>query len=155
MDSPFQFATAWTRPALAIVGGALLGVILQEAFWNLLNALVWATDLYDALLVGPASEGLLWALIASWIAGGVAAGLMSTLVAGHRAAGYVSGALMTGSAALMIAMAWPEAGAMLVLALTPAPAAAAGAWLGQPLVTADRKPAPNSTLTNPTAHELD
>ena len=155
MRSPFRFATALTRPALAIVGGTLLGVILQEAVWNLLNALVWATDLYDALLVGPAREGLLWALIASWIAGGAAAGLMSTLIAGHRAAGYVSGALMTGSAALMIAMAWPDAGTMLLLALTPALAAAAGAWLGQPLVTADRKPAANLTSTTPTAHELD
>jgi len=155
MRSRLSSATTLTRPALAVVGGALLGVILQEAVWNLLNALVWATDLYDALLAGPASQGLLWALIASWTAGGAAAGLMSTLIAGHRAAGYVSGVLMTGSAALMIAMAWPEAGAVLLLALTPATAAAAGAWLGQPLVTADRKPAPNPTPTTPAAHELD
>ncbi|MGB0513693.1 MAG: hypothetical protein ACPGJE_02495 [Wenzhouxiangellaceae bacterium] len=144
-----------TRTALAIPGGALLGIILQEAVWNLLNALVWDTDLYQALLIGPTSEGLLWALAVSWSAGGITAGLMSTLIAGHRAAGYISGALLSGAAVLLIALAWPATGAVLLLALTPVLAAMVGAWAGQPLVVADRARVKNSTLATLAAHGLD
>ena len=132
------------RQALALAAGVGLGIIVQESLWTGIDALDPGHSLNQALVHAPLSGGWLVPLLAAWLAGGAFGGLMATLVSRGRAGGHAAGTFLSGSALLLSALALPDAGAFLVIALTPGAGAALGTGLGMRLLGNERN-RPTST----------
>jgi hypothetical protein len=104
------------------------------------------------LVSGPDGSGIWLPLLTSWLIGGAAAGLMATLVGRRRASGHAAGALMSISAFCLCRLAWPEAGALASVCLTPSLGAALGCGWGQRIVSSEAaSPAQSGIGTLPIA----
>jgi hypothetical protein len=129
------------RPVIAVVAGTVVGVLIQELLWILLDSLIPSIELNAALIHGHDSGTLLLALAASWLAGGFSGGLMAGLVGRGRWAAYVAGALLSLGAWLLLWLAWAEGSSAWWLALTPGLGAIGGGWAAQGLLHSARRTA--------------
>lgn len=117
------------RHIQALAAGIAVGIVLQESVWTGLDWVDPTRSLNEALVSGPHAPGLMVPLLFTWLLGGFAGGLMGALVGRHRAHGIVVGVLLAASACSIAVLAWPDAGALLVLAAAPLPAAIVAAGL--------------------------
>ena len=128
------------RPVIAVAAGTVIGVLIQELTWILLDALTPSIQLNGALFLGSGGSLLLAALILSWLVGGFGGGLMAGLVGRGRWAAYLSGILLCAAASLMLWFAWAGAPGAWTLALTPALGALFGGWLARLLLRSGPQP---------------
>lgn len=133
------------RPVIAVVAGTVVGVLIQELIWILLDALMPSVALNAALTHGHDSRNLLLALASSWLAGGFSGGLMAGLVGRGRWAAYASGLLLCLGAWLLLWLAWAGGSGAWWLALTPGLGAIGGGWVAQALLHSARRAAPATT----------
>ncbi|PKL96660.1 MAG: hypothetical protein CVV18_00855 [Gammaproteobacteria bacterium HGW-Gammaproteobacteria-8] len=122
------------RPVIAVAAGTLIGILIQELAWILMDALTPSIELAGALYQGSGDGTLLTTLILSWLVGGFGGGLMAGLVGRGRGAAYLSGLLLCAAALLLLWVAWADAPAAWWLALTPALGALLGCWLARLLL---------------------
>ncbi|MGK7295383.1 MAG: hypothetical protein ACNS61_06065 [Candidatus Wenzhouxiangella sp. M2_3B_020] len=117
------------RHLQALAAGIAVGIVLQESAWTGLDWVDPTRSLNEALVSGPDAPGLLVPLLFTWLLGGFAGGLMGSLVGRHRAHGIAVGILLAASACSIAVLAWPDAGALLVVGAVPLPAAIVAAGL--------------------------
>lgn len=130
------------RPVIAVVAGTVVGVLIQELVWILLDALTPSIELNGALAHGHEGRQLLLALTTSWLAGGFSGGLMAGLIGRGRWAAYASGLLLCLGAWLLLWLAWADASNAWWLALTPGLGAIGGGWAAQALLRSAGKTTP-------------
>lgn len=130
------------RPVIAVAAGTVVGVLIQELVWVLLDSLTPLIKLNAALAHGGDSMILLRALALSWLAGGFSGGLMAGLVGRGRWAAYASGLLLCLGAWLLLWLAWADGASAWWLALMPGVSAIGGGWAAQSLLRSARRPVP-------------
>lgn len=125
------------RQFRAISAAVLVGVVIQESLWTILNLIDFSTPLNELLVSGQRPASWLIAALLAWAAGGLFAGLMATLIARSRISGLISGLLLSASACLLMVLAVDEPRGLLALAAVPLVASVPGTWLGRLALSSD------------------
>lgn len=142
LRADFDPSLRLAQPVIAVAAGTVIGIVIQELTWILLDALTPSVKLYTALAQTSGSKTLLLALVLSWLIGGFCGGLMAGLVGRGRWTAYLCGALLCIAATLLLWFAWAAAPAVWTLGLIPGLGALLGGGLAQLLLHTARRVRP-------------